>query len=79
MKLFFDYSQLREDLSNPSIFEKNSVHTSRPSYYQFLFYDILKVRDVYIPKGTKNIIEWLSDPQNAVKITSYKMLISPFK
>ncbi len=58
----------------PTIFEnnldmnKNAIHDSRPSYYQFKIYDFVGATDLSFPNTVDEINGWIENPKNAVNL-----------
>lgn len=78
LKLFFDYSQLNEDQSKPSIFSNNvdfenaSISTRIPAYYIFSFYEVI-IETTFV--GNENLTEWVENRDKTVSIAMSSLLI----
>jgi len=61
MKLYFDYSSLNEDSTQPCIFKNNVdplnayIHASRPAYFIFSVYDVITLEDF---NGQGSLEDW---------------------
>lgn len=74
LKLLFDYSEMKEDSSYPTIFSGNrdfeglDISTRNPAYYIFSFYDVI-IETTF--EGNENLTEWTQDSAKTVNISDF--------